>query len=146
MAKRPFRHAEARCSSNAPHEDLLRLRSFYQNAVALKAAAQLFLCNVLLHVDGDGDDDDRAADDVLEVCVDAEEIQAVVDRLQDDRADHDAGDGADAAVEGNAADDAARDGVKLVVDAGCSTDGLDTGALEEGGDAVHQTGVQEHAP
>ena len=72
--------------------------------------------------------------------------QKIGERMQTelDLRDKEAGDGADAAVEGDAADDAACNGVELVVDAGRGADGLDTSALKEGGDAVHQAGVQEH--
>ena len=59
-----------------------------------------------------------ALDEVLQVLVDADHGQAHEDQPQHDNADDDAADLTDAAHEGDAADDAGRDGVQLVVEAG----------------------------
>ena len=60
-------------------------------------------------------------------------------------ADDDAADLTDAAHEGHAADDAGRDGVQLVVQAGVGGVGADAGALDEAGEAVHSAGQGEDA-
>ena len=73
------------------------------------------LDQILAHIQGAGKEDDAALDDVEQVLVDADHVQANEDQTQHQNADDDAADLADAADEGDAADDAGRDGVGLVV-------------------------------
>ena len=69
--------------------------------------------SVLAFVDDDRDHDDGALDDHLPERRDVHQAQAVVDHTDDQRADYDAPDGADAAVERRAADDGGGDHVQL---------------------------------
>ena len=94
--------------------------------------SRLLLCNVLADVDGDGENDNQTADDVLQVGVDAEEVQRVVDGLQKHSADDNALNGSDTAGEADAADNAGGDSVGFVVDTGVSAAGSDPGMLRQG--------------
>ena len=75
-------------------------------------AHRLLLRQVLAQVKGNGDDDDKALCNVGVGGVDAEELQANLQDFKDQNTDQNAGDLADAAVGGNAADGAGCDGVQ----------------------------------
>lgn len=77
----------------------------------------LLLCNIFPYVNRHGKDDDKALDDELQVRVYAQIVQAVVDDLQYDNADDNARDGTDTAVKRYAADNAAGNRVKVIVQA-----------------------------
>ena len=64
---------------------------------------------------------------------------------QHHNADNDTSDLTDAAHEGHAADDAGRDGVQLIVQAGVGRVGADTCALDEAGKTIHSAGQGENA-
>src|SRR5690606_23533474 len=68
-------------------------------------------------VDPYGDQNDKADDDLLRESGNAVHVEAVPQDADDERADDRARDRADAADERRAADDRARDGVKLIGDA-----------------------------
>lgn len=70
------------------------------------------------HVDGDRQNDDGADDDVLNVVGGAHQVQAVADDRHQQGADQGAPDGALAAGEGGATDDAGRDGISIIGGAG----------------------------
>ena len=78
----------------------------------------LLLGQVLAQVKGNGDDDDKALCNVGVSGVDAEELQANLQDFKDQNADQNAGDLADAAVGGNAADGAGCDSFQLIAVAG----------------------------
>lgn len=59
----------------------------------------LLLLDVLANVDRNGKDNDQTADNVLQVGVDAKEVQRVVDCLQDNCANYNALNGSDTAGE-----------------------------------------------
>ena len=73
----------------------------------------LLLGQILAQVERDSDDDDQALCHVGVGGLDAQELQDDLEDLEHQHADEDAGDLADAAVDGDAADGAARDGFKL---------------------------------
>src|SRR5699024_5108480 len=75
----------------------------------------LFLFNVFSDVDGDGDNNDQSADDVLQVWVDSDKGQTVVDDLQDQRSDNDSGNRTYSSGKGHATDNTCRNGVQVIV-------------------------------
>ena len=89
----------------------------------------LLFGKIFPHIQRAGRQDDAALDDVLHGGVDAQHGQRHEDDPQHEHAQDNAADLAGAADEGNAADDAGRDGVALVVEARRLGDGADTGAL-----------------
>lgn len=58
---------------------------------------QLLLDDILPYVDGHGENNNQTADDVLDIRVDAQELQGVNNRLHDNRTDDDTLDGTDTA-------------------------------------------------
>ena len=87
---------------------------------------------------------DITLDDIQVVGVHRQEVQTGEDDLQQQNADDGTADLADAADEGDTADDTGRNGVSLIVQAGGGVDGGDTGGIHETGDAVEHTGHDEH--
>ena len=85
----------------------------------------LLFDEVLAHIQRAGDQNDEALDDVLQAGIDGKEGQRSEDDTQDENAEHDAADLAGAADERNAADDAGRNGITLIVQAGGLRDGAD---------------------
>ena len=64
-------------------------------------------------------------------------VKSVDEQPQHDNADNDTSDLTDAAHEGHAADDAGRNGITLIVQAGGLRDGADARALDKAGQTVH---------
>ena len=79
----------------------------------------LLLCQILADINGDSHDDDKALDDVGVGGVDVHELQSNFHQLKDQNADQNAGDGADTAGGGNAADGRSCDSVQLIAHARC---------------------------
>ena len=97
----------------------------------------LLFDEVLAHIQRAGDQNDEALDDVLQAGIDGKEGQRSEDDTQDENAEHDAADLAGAADERNAADDAGRNGITLIVQAGGLRDGADARALDKAGVTLH---------
>ena len=97
----------------------------------------LLFDEVLAHIQRAGDQNDEALDDVLQAGIDGKEGQRSEDNTQDENTEHDAADLAGAADERNAADDAGRNGITLIVQAGGLRDGADARALDKAGQTVH---------
>src|SRR3954452_1370174 len=83
-------------------------------------------------VEAHGDDEHDPDVDVLGRRVDLEQHHARTQRLHDHRAEHGAGDGADAAGERRATDDGRRDHVELVAHAESGDGGVEAGRLDGG--------------
>ena len=83
-------------------------RTFCVSEVVFSSSI-LLLAQVLAQVKGNGDDDDKALCNVGVSGVDAEKLQANLQDFKDQNTDQNAGDLADAAVGGNAADGAGCD-------------------------------------
>ena len=94
-------------------------------------------------VDGDGRDEHDADHDVLRRRVDLEQHHARAQRLHDDRAEHGAGDRADAAGERRAADDRGGDDVELVLHAEAGDRGVEPGRLDRGADRAQDAHQDE---
>ena len=97
----------------------------------------LLLGQVLADVDGDGQDDDKALDNVGVGRVDVHELQRDLHQLKDQHAHQDAGHGADAAGGGNAADGGRRDGVQLIALGGVDRCAAGLGSQQAAGQAEH---------
>ena len=98
---------------------------------------------IFSHIDGTGDQDDHTLDDVQQVGVDRQEVQTDEDDLQQQNTDDGAGNLTDTTNEGDAADDAGCDGIRLVVQTGGGVDGGDTGSIKETGQSVQHTSHHE---
>ena len=84
---------------------------------------KLLLCEVLANIDSNSHDDDKALHDVSVRRVDVHELQSDLHQLEDQHADEDAGDSADTAGGGDAADGRSCDSVQLI-----ALSGVDGGA------------------
>lgn len=69
---------------------------------------------VFTRVDGHGNDDDEAFDDILQVGVDADEVQTVSDNHEDQCTKNDAWHCTYTAVEGETSHDTSSDSIQLV--------------------------------
>ena len=104
-----------------------------------------FFHKVFPHIQCAGKQDDSALDEVLQILRHTHHGQTHEDQAQHHNADNDTSDLTDAAHEGHAADDAGRDGVQLIVQAGVGRVGADTCALDEAGKTIHSAGQGENA-
>ena len=95
-----------------------------------------------LFIDRDGQNDNQALDDVLEIGVNAEIVERVVDDLKNNNADDNAGNRPDASGKGYAADHAAGNRVQFIVQTGLGRDRTDARRFEVRGDSVKDPGNQ----
>ena len=91
-------------------------------------------------VDGNGQDDNRADDDVLDIVLSTGQVQAVADNSHQQSADQGAPDGALAAGEGGATDDAGRDGISIIGGAGIAVGRSQTTHGHHARHAGHEAG------
>ena len=97
------------------------------------------------HVQRYGADEDDALDQVLVGNADADQVQPVGQRHDDERADHRIDDAADAAGGGHARDVAGRDRVQLKAHAGGGRRGIDAGGVQNPAQRGHAAHRSEHA-
>ena len=76
---------------------------------------------IFSHIDGAGDEDDKTLDDILHIGINAKEGQPHEYQAEQHDAEYNAADLARSANEGNAADDARGDGIKLIIETRCRT-------------------------
>lgn len=106
----------------------------------------LFLLQEFRAVEGNGDEDDQAFDEELSIGVaDADEGKDVGNRLEEEGADHNAMDRANAAAEGDATDNASRDGIAFHALSVLGFDRSRIDAEDGGAKAIKDTGHQEDA-
>ena len=91
-------------------------------------------------VDGNGQDDNRADDDVLNIVLGTGQVQAVADNSHQQSADQGAPDGALAAGEGSAAHDAGCDGVIIIGGTGVAVSGSQTANRHDTSHTGHEAG------
>ena len=103
------------------------------------------LYKIISHIQCAGEQNDAALDEVLQVLRYADHQQTDEDEAQHQYTDDDAADLTDTAYKRYTADDARRDGIQFVVQAGIGGIGGDTGALDEAGEAVHGACQCEYA-
>ena len=97
----------------------------------------LFFLYIFQTVKGYGCQDNDTFKDELKVCINTQNRQRVGQRGKDQYTRYNSGNLTDTTDEGDAADDAGRNGIALIVQAGGLRDGADARALDKAGQTVH---------
>ena len=97
---------------------------------------RLLTYQVLSHIDGAGNQDNQTLYDVLQVLVDGKELQRYENNTKQEYSHYYAADLTGTTNKGNAADNAGRNCVTLVVQTGTCLVRTDTGGLNESGNTI----------